>query len=174
MITRQVDDCILEIDVRLKSSNGTVFGAHQRNLEQYSDGFPFAASTTVEEVVKLSETADVLRLMLKFMHNVRQPELSGVQFSTLSALAEAVEKYMIYSAMGVCKMQMASVSLLFAFSWTGANASFTLIDWQQITIHLLCSFTLSSTTIQSWPTRLPYCQWVPRLGHSRRKRENLA
>jgi len=90
MITRQVEDCILEIDVRLKSSNGTVFGAHQRNLEQYSDGSPFAASTTAE-VVKLSETADILRLMLKFMHNVRQPELSRVQFRPYQRLLKPLK-----------------------------------------------------------------------------------
>lgn len=120
----------MEIDVWLKSSDGIVFGAHKRNLELYSDGFPFVASTTtVEEVATLPEEADVLRLMLKFMHNVRQPDLNEIGFSILSVLAEAVEKYMIFSAMGVCKMQMASVNPLRSFG-TRTDAAFTSIGWR--------------------------------------------
>ncbi len=95
--------------MKLKSSGGKVFGAHQTNLEVFSDAFPMAGSTTAEEVVTLEENSGVLRLMLQFMHNTRQPNLSKVPFSTLAPLAEAVEKYMIYSAMQICHTYMGFV-----------------------------------------------------------------
>ncbi|KAJ3515024.1 hypothetical protein NLJ89_g2022 [Agrocybe chaxingu] len=103
-------DCNLTVDMILQSSDGESFGAHQFNLECYSAGFPPAASTITNSpedmTVELTETAVVLRLMLQYMHNVRQPDLSKVSFLVLSALAEAVEKYLIFPAMDVCKVFM--------------------------------------------------------------------
>jgi hypothetical protein len=92
--------------VKLNSSDGQVFGAHQRNLEVFSDAFPMAGSTTAKEVVTLEENAEVLQLILQFMHNTRQPNVSKLPFSTLAPLAEAVEKYMIYAAMQICHTHM--------------------------------------------------------------------
>jgi hypothetical protein len=45
------------------------------------------------------------------MHHQRQPDSSKFQFKVLSGLAEAVEKYMVFSAMAreVCKIRMKSV-----------------------------------------------------------------
>jgi hypothetical protein len=43
------------------------------------------------------------------MHNARQPNLSKLPFPTLELLAEAVEKYMVFSAMQVCMMHMGFV-----------------------------------------------------------------
>ncbi|KAF9472588.1 hypothetical protein BDN70DRAFT_818431, partial [Pholiota conissans] len=81
------------------------FQAHMKNLELYSEGFPQAGSVKLDsDVPALEETADVLELMLQFMHHTRQPDLSEVSFTLLSSLAEAVEKYMIYSAMDICKV----------------------------------------------------------------------
>ncbi|CAA7263048.1 unnamed protein product [Cyclocybe aegerita] len=109
-----VDDCNLTVDVILRSSDGESFGAHQFNLECYSASFPPAASTTTnspeEMTVELTETAAVLRLILQYMHNVRQPDLSKVSFLVLSSLAEAVEKYLVFSAIDVCKVFMDKLS----------------------------------------------------------------
>jgi len=101
-----VEDCRLAVDLRISSVDGVLFGTHQSNLEHYSEGFPFAASTVVEDVVPFEQRADVLRLMLKYVHNTRQPDLSDIPFLVLSSLAEAVEKYLIYSAMEVCRIHM--------------------------------------------------------------------
>jgi len=102
-----VADCILDIDLVLKASNDLIFGAHKRNLELYSEGFPIAQGTSSDnEVIILSEGGLVLRLLLEFMHNTLQPDLSNLTFSTLALFAEAVEKYMVFSAMQVCKMHM--------------------------------------------------------------------
>jgi len=106
LISTTVSDCYLAIDVKLNSADGQVFGAHQRNLEVFSDAFPTAGSTTANEVVNLEENAEVLQLMLQFMHNTRQPDLNKIPFSTLAPLAEAAEKYMIYSAMQICHIHM--------------------------------------------------------------------
>ena len=104
-----VDDCKLTVDILLKSSDGELFGAHQRNLEMFTEGFPIAGSAVVSDPVSLEETAEVLRLMLRYTHNTRLRSLDGITFSLLASLAEAAEKYMIYSAVEFCKIQMTSV-----------------------------------------------------------------
>ena len=103
----------MNIDLILESSDGVRYGAHKKNLERYSDGFPIAEATNSHnEVVALSERSSVLQLLLQFMHNTRQPELKNLPFSTVESLAEAVEKYMVFSAIQVCKMQMEFVRFL--------------------------------------------------------------
>jgi len=101
-----VEDCNLTVDIILQSSDGKLLGAHQRNLEIYTAGFPIAGSAAISEPVILEETFDVLFLMLQYTHNVRQPSLDDIDFTLLASLAEAVEKYMIYSAIEVCKVKM--------------------------------------------------------------------
>ncbi|KAJ7123784.1 hypothetical protein C8R43DRAFT_1135837 [Mycena crocata] len=82
----QADNCTLEADVLLRSSDGVLYAAHSKNLELYSDGFPPASFAGADEI--------------------RQPDSSN--FELLAGLAEAAEKYMVYSesAMEVCKIQM--------------------------------------------------------------------
>ena len=107
-----VEDCYLCIDLVLESSDGTRFGAHKMNLEQYSAGFPTAEATVFDNIVALSEKASVLGPLLHFMHNTRQPDLSKLSFETLELLAEAVEKYMVFSAMQACKIYMEFVQFI--------------------------------------------------------------
>jgi len=103
-----VEDCKLTVDIVLKSSDGQLLGAHQRNLEMYTEGFPIAGSTLaiVSDPVCLEETAEVLHLMLQYTHNIRLPCLDTIPFTLVASLAEAVEKYLIYSAMEICKVKM--------------------------------------------------------------------
>jgi hypothetical protein len=58
------------------------------------------------ETVPLSETSSVLELMLQYMYLQPQPDLRKVDFEVISDLAEAVEKYVVYSAMGVLNAKM--------------------------------------------------------------------
>ncbi|KAJ6558355.1 hypothetical protein B0H19DRAFT_134779 [Mycena capillaripes] len=107
----QSDECKLEADVYLRSSDGIVYAAHSKNLELYSGGFPPSGLVAegVEderEVVQVTETSSVLALLLQYVHNQRQPDSSKFKFETLAGLAEAAEKYMVYSAMEVCKIRM--------------------------------------------------------------------
>ncbi|KAF9457637.1 hypothetical protein BDZ94DRAFT_1338481, partial [Collybia nuda] len=84
-------------------------GTHSQNLEMYSAGFsPSIFRSKVEslEVVKIPEDSDVVFLLLRYMHFCPQPETSAFLFSTTERLAYAVEKYMIYLAMEVCRLRM--------------------------------------------------------------------
>ena len=82
---------------------------HRINLEMHSQVFADAGGSTIaqaNEVVQLTESAEVLELMLQYVYLQPQPDLTTVSFAVLAALAEAVEKYQIYSAMGVCSQRM--------------------------------------------------------------------
>ncbi|KAJ3848653.1 hypothetical protein EV368DRAFT_86381 [Lentinula lateritia] len=86
------DDCNLPTDIVLRSSDGTRFGAHVRNLEIYSDGFPKANSVVnSHEDVELSEDSDIVMLLLKFMHHQPQPDLSLLASKLLIKFANAAE-----------------------------------------------------------------------------------
>ncbi|KAF8176940.1 hypothetical protein BJ912DRAFT_986440 [Pholiota molesta] len=103
--TCPVKDCLVPIDIVLQSSDGIQFGTHLNNLQQYSEGFPLAESVMVDaDIPILEETAEVIEIMLQFMHHTRQPDISKLEFDLLLSLAEAVEKYMIYSAMAICNV----------------------------------------------------------------------
>lgn len=57
----------------------------------------------------LSETAQVLELVFQYMYPMRQPDLKKVDYITLVALSETVEKYQVFSAMEICKLRMECV-----------------------------------------------------------------
>ncbi|KAF6742935.1 hypothetical protein DFP72DRAFT_829217, partial [Ephemerocybe angulata] len=92
--------CILRVDLVLKSSGGKLIGAHRTNMEHFSDGFPTCDSvTSTSEPVPLTEDGETLTLLLKFMHKHKYPGLTPMDAPSVFALAEAAEKYMVYSAM---------------------------------------------------------------------------
>jgi hypothetical protein len=79
------------------------FHIHQRNLEITSGRFLTTARQT-DNV--LSETSATLELLFEFVYPQRLPPLAGEKFSTLIMLAEAAEKYEVFSAMMVCELHM--------------------------------------------------------------------
>ncbi|THU82873.1 hypothetical protein K435DRAFT_784454 [Dendrothele bispora CBS 962.96] len=58
------------------------------------------------EIVHLSESSAVLGLMFQYMYLQPQPDLRKVDFDVVKDLAEAVEKYCVYPAMGALNLQM--------------------------------------------------------------------
>ncbi|KAJ7276730.1 hypothetical protein C8J57DRAFT_195549 [Mycena rebaudengoi] len=102
------EECNLPADVILRSSDGVLFNAHTKNLEIFSGGFPPSSFIEYDEkeTVDVTESATVLALLLRYMHNQRQPDSRQFHFETLAGLAEAAEKYQVYSAMEVCKIKM--------------------------------------------------------------------
>ncbi|KAK7041729.1 hypothetical protein VNI00_009018 [Paramarasmius palmivorus] len=110
-----VAGCVIPIDVIIKSSDNHTFGAHAKNLEWFTEGFPLSGSvkTNDQEVVQLTETADVLKLFLAFTHNNSSPDLSGYSMDVILGLAEAADKYGNHFAMTACKK----------FMWLLANGS---------------------------------------------------
>lgn len=102
-----VEECTLKVDIRIVSGDSIILGAHTKNLAFFGNGFPsLPGSKSDDSVIRLEEEAEVLQLLLRFMHNIRQPDLSLIPFSQLFSLAEAAEKYLVYSAMESCKTQM--------------------------------------------------------------------
>ncbi|KAF5345427.1 hypothetical protein D9758_013617 [Tetrapyrgos nigripes] len=101
-------DCLQTVDIVLESSDGKQFGAHSINLELYTDSFPSVSMITKldDDVVKLSESADVVLLMLKYMHNQVQPDCDTLEPGLLLDFAKAAEKYGMYPAFEACKKGM--------------------------------------------------------------------
>ncbi|KAJ4466259.1 hypothetical protein J3R30DRAFT_2281515 [Lentinula aciculospora] len=97
-------------DMTLQSSDNILFKVHRLNLEMHSQVFADAGGTTVgtveNEIVSLSETSEVLELVLQYVYLQPQPDLQKVQWEVVKELAEAVQKYEIYCAIGVCSQRM--------------------------------------------------------------------
>jgi len=72
----------------------------------FADAGGSTVGTTDEEIVYLSETSSVLELMFQYVYLQPQPDLQEVQWEVMKDLAEAVEKYEIYCAIGVCSHRM--------------------------------------------------------------------
>ena len=90
----------------MSSCDGVLFKVHRKNLEMHTEGFPGADVPVHDEIVPLAETATTLELLFQYMYRQRQPDLSRLGPQELAKLAEAAEKYQVYSAMEVCKLRM--------------------------------------------------------------------
>lgn len=106
-------DCTLDLDIKLRSSDGYRYATHSKYLALYCDAFPAAESVTIDqnEVVQMSESSEVVSLLIKFMHRGHPPDLSNVSFEILAALAEAADKYVVFTAIPICKAKMRWVSI---------------------------------------------------------------
>jgi len=83
-----------------------LFPIHQVNLEAHTGGFPPAGFETCDEIVPLPEDATTLELLFQFIYPKRHPDLALTPFEILCPLAEAAEKYEVYSAMNICSIRM--------------------------------------------------------------------
>lgn len=68
-------------------------------LPQPQDGKPVLPAT-------LSESSNILDLLFQHVYPQAHPQLDKVDFDVLADLAEAAEKYQVYSAMEVCRLLM--------------------------------------------------------------------
>jgi hypothetical protein len=104
-----------DADITLSSSSGLLFRVHRKNLETHSSAFASTSAETAAqpepepEPVALTESSDVLELVLQLMYPHPQPDLRALDLRTLAALAEAAEKYEVHSALTLCRMQMECV-----------------------------------------------------------------
>ncbi|KAJ7575703.1 hypothetical protein C8J56DRAFT_801081 [Mycena floridula] len=101
-------DCSQNIDLLLKSADGKLIGAHRKNMERFSDGFPVSDDVTasLDDIVELGETSAVLELLLHFLHPNRLPRCDKLDLTALIDFGHAAEKYFVYSAMGVVKLML--------------------------------------------------------------------
>jgi hypothetical protein len=97
----------MQTDLVLVSSDGKRFGTHCKNLGEFTGGFPVNIVPSKGEEVQMPDLgSQALSIFLQYVHHHRQPDLSDFPFTTLAQLAEAVEKYDVYSATEVCKLRM--------------------------------------------------------------------
>ncbi|KAJ7288937.1 hypothetical protein C8J57DRAFT_1116411 [Mycena rebaudengoi] len=94
--------CAADADIMILSSDGVLFKLHRKHLEVHSEVFADAEKATLpvkDDIVQLSESSDVLDLLFQYMYRQPQPDLRALDFRLVSGLAEAVEKYIVYSAL---------------------------------------------------------------------------
>ncbi|KAF6745838.1 hypothetical protein DFP72DRAFT_823678, partial [Ephemerocybe angulata] len=102
-----VSGCQIPVDLVLQSSDKVLIGAHKANLEAWSDGFPSANSIEdTHKPVDLTETAEILKLLMQGMHKTRFAPWATLSCDTVFALSEAAKKYFVYSVMAGCRGYM--------------------------------------------------------------------
>ena len=94
-------------DITIQSSDGVVFGLHQVNMKinmgSWDSEFTQAKS---DVVIQLPEKSVILDLLFRFCYPERHPELNDLAFDILAELAEAAEKYKVFSAISICRIAM--------------------------------------------------------------------
>ncbi|KAJ7184746.1 hypothetical protein C8R46DRAFT_1065048 [Mycena filopes] len=95
-----------DADVVFESSDGVLFNVHRVNLQTHTEGFPPAEIAVDGQICPLSEGAATLEVLFQFIYPRRHPTLDDMAFADVAALAEAAEKYQVYSAMNICHLRM--------------------------------------------------------------------
>ncbi|KAF7350754.1 BTB domain-containing protein [Mycena sanguinolenta] len=102
--------CAPDADLTISSCDGVLFKVHRKNLEVHSDIFANAANATRpengDEIVPLEESSDVLDVLFQYMYRQPQPDLRVVEFPVFMGVAEAAEKYVVYSALPAIMIQI--------------------------------------------------------------------
>lgn len=96
--------CAPNFDVKFQSSDGILFQIHKINLEINAGGFVPPEFETHNEIVHLTETAMTLELLFQFCYPDHRPDVEALEFDAL--LAEAAEKYQLFSAMNIYRTSM--------------------------------------------------------------------
>ncbi|KAF9060775.1 hypothetical protein BDP27DRAFT_1236246, partial [Rhodocollybia butyracea] len=91
----------------IQSSDNVLFKMNKKELEMFSGAFPSADSLVeLGKPVELPEDSETLGVLFKFMHCDTHPTLDDVAFDTMMRLAEAAEKYHVYSAIPIYKLNL--------------------------------------------------------------------
>ena len=97
-----------DADITFQSSDAIHYRIHRKNLECSAAAFPAAdIVSSKDDIVPMLEHSEVLDLLFQFMYPERQPNLRKVSFRVLADLAEAAEKFEVYSAIATCHGYMA-------------------------------------------------------------------
>ncbi|RDB20282.1 hypothetical protein Hypma_012716 [Hypsizygus marmoreus] len=103
--SKDFDD--LNSDIVFRSDDNVLFGIHKIQLQANTSGFATTELHSKNEIVSLPETSAVLEQLFKFIYPKRRPKLNAdLDFVVIDALAEAAEKYEVYSAMEACEVRM--------------------------------------------------------------------
>ena len=97
-------------DVSFRSADGKIFHVQRKYLEVNTGGFPSAEFNTQGELAHLTESSAVLETVFRFTYPIIQPDLEDVGFEFIAAVAEAAEKYEVFSAMNFCRLRLRLVT----------------------------------------------------------------
>ena len=95
-------------DITIQSSDGVLFGLHQVNMK-INLGFWESIQPKSDAVIQFPEKSATLDLLFQFCYPERHPDLNDLAFDILTELAEAAEKYEVFSAINICKIAMKCV-----------------------------------------------------------------
>jgi hypothetical protein len=107
--------CDPTADLTFVSSDHVLFKIHgkYRDVNSNSAGLAIAENMIIRsDTVQLSEPSETLEILFQFIEppsnsrNYRQPSVIGMEPSLFFAVAEAAEKYIVYSAMNICLTRM--------------------------------------------------------------------
>jgi hypothetical protein len=109
IIHHTVNENVGGTDLVIQSSDGVIFHLHRKYLQVNATipGFDrdIDGPHRVEKVV-YNEPSNVLEILFQFIYPRKQPSLEDTDFETLMAVAEAVEKYQMCSAMNLCELRL--------------------------------------------------------------------
>ncbi|KAK7024433.1 hypothetical protein VNI00_016284 [Paramarasmius palmivorus] len=111
--------CDQPTDTILRSRSGILIGAHSSQLKSHSPDGLWAhadSSFALGEPVQMAYEADVLNLLMHWIHPKWPPELDRISFDLLKRVAEAVETYRIYCARESVKLAMNIPRPVFAYA----------------------------------------------------------
>jgi hypothetical protein len=103
--------CDDNADLTIQSSDAVLFKVFSKNLSTFSGAFPSPEHIPPgrNEIIQLPESSAVLELLFQFMRPQCQPDLRAIPFKVGEALADAVQKYDVFPAGGVCDIYMTCV-----------------------------------------------------------------
>lgn len=111
--------CSTDADLSFLSSDGVLYRLHSKYLDVNADGFPPGnlpqplITGQTPEPAPLSESSSTLHLLFQHVYPRPHPHLDELGFEVLAEVAEAAEKYQVYSAMEACRLLMKYVWLCF-------------------------------------------------------------
>lgn len=108
-------------DFIVQSSDGVVFHLHRKNLQLHTDDtFPGLhdsgsgpTASLNQNTILVTEPSSILDIVFRFMYPRRQPRIKVMDFQTILAVADAVEKYKFFAAMNLCEEALMWVSDLY-------------------------------------------------------------
>jgi len=103
-----VSNCPLSTaDFVLLSCDGHLFGTRCKNTGEFTGGLPLdIPHANGEDVLMPDLDSESLTHFLQYIHHHRLPDLSEVPFISLFQLVVTVERYDVYSATEICRVQM--------------------------------------------------------------------
>ncbi|KAG6823636.1 hypothetical protein H0H92_009602 [Tricholoma furcatifolium] len=114
-------DCELPTDIALKSSDGTLFGAHRAELAKYP-GFMPMDMPRIEgdsDIVEMPEqySSTTLKYMLAYMHpNRPSPDIRALTILDIESLARAVQLHEVYRGIENCRLRMDNPLAVFRYA----------------------------------------------------------